>query len=593
MAALALWIGASLCTSAVAREGDATRLHAIFDDYWSWVKRESPEFGTFIGDDRYNDRLTDLSPAAFERRKAYRHALLARLRTFDVSGLVEQDVVSLAVLKSQLALRERLDAFPDERMPISPYTGPQLDFAYLVKSSPFRSVRDYERYLGRLQALPAHLQQIEALMRQGMATGWVLPMQSLRALPDQLDAWLQDDVEQSPAWRPFTRFPGIVADADQSRLAAEGRRLLADAVVPAFRALKTFVVSTYLPNARQQFGVSSLPGGIAYYDALIADRTTTMMTAREIHELGVREVERIAAEMEAVMRRTGFTGTKREFFQFLHDSPQFYHVRAEDMLVGYRDIAKRVDAELPKLFAELPRLPYGVRAMEKFEGDNAEHYTPGTAEGGRAGFFEANVNHLRTRPKYDMENTFLHEAVPGHHLQVARAQELRGLPEFRRHNFFVAYTEGWALYAESLGDELGLYTDPYSRFGRLAWEMVRACRLVVDTGIHAFSWDRARAIEYMRANAGIDEAFATTEIDRYIVNPAQALGYKVGELKIRALRAKAVAALGDRFDVRRFHNALLDDGAVPLDVLEQRIDRWIAREKPLADSGSKAVPAPH
>jgi len=248
------------------------------------------------------------------------------------------------------------------------------------------------------------------------------------------------------------------------------------------------------------------------------------------------------------------------------------------LLVGYRDIAKRADAELPKLFAELPRLPYGIRAMEAFEGDNADHYTPGSESGARAGFFEANTNDLRTRPKYEMENVFLHEAVPGHHLQVARAQELQGLPEFRKYTFIVAYVEGWALYAESLGDEMGFYRDPYSKFGQLSWEMVRACRLVVDTGIHAMGWTRQRAIDYLRSHSGITDKYATAEIDRYIVGPGQALGYKLGELRIKALRAKAAAALGERFDIRRFHNAIIDDGALPLDVLEQRIDEWIARE---------------
>jgi uncharacterized protein (DUF885 family) len=302
------------------------------------------------------------------------------------------------------------------------------------------------------------------------------------------------------------------------------------------------------------------------------------MSARDIHALGLREVSRIERAMDDVMRKTGFEGTRDGFFQFMHDSPQFYYTRAEDLLTGYRDIAKRADAELPKLFAELPRLPYGIRAMETFEGDNADHYTPGSEEGARAGFFEANTNDLRARPKYDMENLFLHEAVPGHHLQIARAQELKGLPEFRKYAFIVAYLEGWALYAESLGDEMGFYRDPYSKFGQLSWEMVRACRLVIDTGIHAFGWDRQRAIAYLRSHSGITGTYATAEIDRYIVDPGQALGYKLGELRIKALRAKAAAALGDRFDLRRFHNALIDDGALPLDVLEQRIDQWIARE---------------
>ena len=559
-----------------ARATDVARLHALFDEAWERVKRDNPEFATYLGDDRYDDRLKDLSLEAIERRKAYRRSLLERLRRFDARKLAGEDAVSLAVMKSQLERQTRLDAFPVERMPISPIDGPQLDFALLVKSTPFRNATDYERYLKRLHALSVQLRQIEALMREGLASGWTLPAAAIGRIPSQIDAWVTDNVARNPAWRPFAEFPRAMPQVERERLAADGRRAIAEDVVPAFAALKSFVESVYMPAARKELGAASLPGGPAYYDAVIAQQTTTTLSAREIHEIGLREVARIGDEMDVVMRRTAFAGTRAEFFRWLHDAPQFYYTRPEDMLAGYRDIAKRVDAELPKLFAELPRLPYGVRAMEAFEGDNAEHYTSGSAESGRAGYFEANVNDLATRPKYDMETILLHEAVPGHHLQFARAQELRGLPQFRRHGYIAAYSEGWALYAESLGDELGMYADPYSRFGHLRWEMVRACRLVIDTGIHALGWDRARAIDYLRANAGIDEGSATAEVDRYIVNPGQALGYKLGELAIKALRAKAEAALGNRFDIRRFHNAVIDDGALPLDVLEQRIDAWIA-----------------
>lgn len=570
-------------SNAPAAADDANKLHAIFDEYWANQKRESPEFATFLGDDRYNDKLTNLSPEAIAKRKAALSEFVVRLRDVSLDGLTEQDKVSHAVLLSQLTARERLQRFPVERMPIAGNYGPQLDFAYLVKSSPFRNVRDYENYLARLRALPLLLEQIEALMRQGLASGWVLPVEALTAMPAQFDPWIANAPEESPAWRPFAAFASGIDASERTRLANEGRRVIAESVVPAFKRLKTFAVSTYMRDSHASLGASKLPGGPAYYEALISAATSTTLSAREIHALGLREVERIGAEMEQVMRGTGFNGTRSEFFAFLHDAPQFYMTRGEDVLVRYRDIAKRVDAELPKLFAELPRLPYGIRGMEAFEGDNAEHYTPGSSEAGRAGFFEANLNNLRTRPTFDMENVFLHEAVPGHHLQIARAQELGALPEFRRHAFFVAYTEGWALYAESLGSELGLYTDPYSRFGRLSWEMVRACRLVIDTGIHAFDWERARAIDYMMQNAGLQRSFAEAEIDRYISTPSQALGYKLGEIKIKTLRAKASAALGERFDVRRFHNALIDDGAVPLDVLEQRIDAWIEREKRRAD----------
>jgi uncharacterized protein (DUF885 family) len=303
------------------------------------------------------------------------------------------------------------------------------------------------------------------------------------------------------------------------------------------------------------------------------------MTPRQIHDLGLAEVARIGVQMDAIVVSTGFKGTRREFQKFISTDAQFFHTRPEDMLAGYRDIAKRADAELPRLFAELPRQPYGIRAMRPEEGNNAEHYTNGAQDGSRAGFFEANVNDLKTRPKWTMETLLLHEAVPGHHLQTARAQELKTLPAFRRHIWFTAYGEGWALYAESLGDEMGFYKDPYQKFGNLSFEMLRACRLVVDTGLHAYHWTRDRAIDYMVANSGLTREDVTAEIDRYIVWPGQATAYKVGELKIKALRARAKTELGDRFDLRRFHNAVIDSGAVPLQVLALQIDEWIAREK--------------
>lgn len=565
---------------AFARSDDAAGLHALFDAYWSWFSREFPEYATYRGDARYNDRLNDLSAESIERRHAYARGLLAQLRQFDSRALGDQDRVSLAVLEMEVAARLRVAEFAgSERMPISQTYGPQIDFVFLVKVTPFRTEHDYDAYLKRLHALPRQLRQMEALMRDGLATGWVLPAQAISRIPSQIDAWLPDDVQANPAYRPFAHFPAGMPAAMQARLAGDGRRAIAGDVVPAFRALKAFIETSYLPGARKDLGASSLPGGEAYYDALIAQQTTTALTAREIHDLGLAEVARIGVAMNDAIRRTGYAGTRDAFLHYIHDSPQFYYTHPEDMLAGYRDIARRADAQLPKLFATLPRLAYGVRAMEALEGDNAEHYTEGSARAGRPGYFEANVNHLATRPKYNMEDLFLHEAVPGHHLQIARAEELKDIPEFRRYGFIVAYQEGWALYAESLGEEMGFYTDPYSKFGQLSAEMLRACRLVVDTGIHAFGWDRQRAIDYLVANARINEAFAAAEVDRYIVMPGQALGYKIGELKIKALRAKASAALGERFDLRRFHNALIDDGALPLDVLEQRIDEWIRDEQ--------------
>jgi uncharacterized protein (DUF885 family) len=578
-----------LAQSAPAQSTADQRFGTLIADHWEWVERDNPERATLRGDNRYNDRLTDQSPEAVQARKAHWVDLLKELRTFDPSQLTPQNRVSLQVLSTIAANQTRVESFfsnvpfgaEADWSPVTQMGGPQFSLALLAKSTPLATVADYEAYLKRLAAMPRLLGQYRQQMQAAIEAGWVQPAVAVQRVPEELDAQSPPDPTQSPLFLPFSKFPPDIAEPDQKRLADSARQLLSEQVMPAFRDLKQFYETTYLPAAtrRKGLGASKLPGGADFYQALIANSTTTTLTAREVRDIGLREVARIRAEMDSLIARTGFKGPRADFVHFLHDSPQFYYDKPEDMLTGYRDIAKRADAELPKLFAELPRLPYGVRAMPAYEGDNAEHYARGSADGSRAGFFEANVNHLRTRPKYNMEDLLLHEAVPGHHLQIARAQELKDLPDFRRFVFINSYTEGWALYAESLGDEMGFYTDPYSKFGELSAEMMRACRLVVDTGLHAFGWERERAILYLIDNAALNEDFAKAEVDRYIVWPGQALGYKIGELKIKALRAKAKAALGDRFDLRRFHNALIDDGPLPLDVLESRIDEWIAARK--------------
>jgi len=579
------------CAAATAAPPTAAeRANALFAEYWEWQMREQPGYATFVGDHRYDDRLTDVSEAAIARRKGYRADLAARLREIDRAVLSGQDAVSHDVLAEVLARSTRFDAVftdpaakgADQWLSVTQFSGPQVGFGglpSLVRVTRFASVRDYDSYLKRLEAVPTLIEQTIANLRRAMERGWLPPEIVVTRVPAQIDSLLPEDVAANPLYVPFTRIPADVGSAERERLMTAGRTVVADRVMPAYRALKLFYESEYLPACRKGPGAAAQPGWPAYYEAAIASSTTTAMKAREIHELGLAEVARIGAEMNAVIERTGFKGTRAEFVAWMKSSPQFYYTKAEDMLAGYRDIAKRVDPELPRLFAELPRLPYGIRAMDAAEGDNAERYTGGTPDGTRAGYFEANVNDLSRRPKYDMETLFLHEGVPGHHLQIARAQELGTLPDFRRSGGFSAYSEGWALYAESLGEDLGLFRDPYSRFGYLSSEMFRACRLVVDTGIHSRGWSRSQAIRYLVDNAGIAEGFATAEVDRYYVWPGQALSYKIGELRIKALRAKAAAALGERFDLRRFHNALIDDGSLPLAVLEQRVDEWIARNR--------------
>lgn len=574
-------------TTARAADNQATtQFHELLHDQWEWQMREFPERATNIGDYRYNDRVTDLSAAAAMKRKEKHTEFFARALKIDPSQLAGQDRISYSVLvysqKQTEAMDKMFGSLPlstsDNWLPVSQMAGPQFNLPALAKATPFNTVKDYEDYIKRLSQVPVQLDQITARMDVAMANGWMPPAVAIQRVPSQIDTQLVSEMDKNLEYRPFLKFPADISAAEQKRLSDAGAKVINDSVIPAFLKLKAYVEEKYLPAARKDLGASNLPGGPAYYQAAVAQITTTSMTPKEIHELGLREVARINAEMDAVVKKANFQGSRAEFVKFINSDPQFLYTDREAMLAGYRDIAKRADAELPRLFATLPRLTYGIRAMEAYEGDNAEHYSRGSGDGTRPGYFDANVNNLKRRSKATMESLLLHEAVPGHHLQIARQQEVE-IPEFRRFGGFTAFTEGWGLYAESLGDDMGFYKTPYSKYGQLSAEMHRACRLVIDTGIHAFGWTREQSIKYIQENAALSPEFATAEVDRYIVWPGQALAYKIGELRIKALRAKAKAALGERFDIRRFHNAVIDNGALPLDVLEEQIDLWIAAEK--------------
>ncbi len=560
----------------------------FFEREYQWTLLQSPEYATLLGDERYNDRITDRSAEAIASRKAHTLRALAEIEAFDPGGLNVQDRISRAIFLDGARRDVAFDhiygklpfgAGPDNWLPVGTQSGPQVDLAQLAKAAPFRNAGDYENWLKRLDAMPRLLAQVTLLLEAGIASGWLPPREAVIRVPGQLAAFSSGDPAASPLFAPFLAFPERMPEAQRKRLAAEGAAIIRDRVQPAFAKLMAFYETHYLPACRAELGASTLPGGKAYYALIVAAGTTTTLTPEEIHEIGKREVARIAIEMDKVIAATGHKGSFEEFLAFIRTDPRFYFAKPEQMLAHYSELAKRVDAGLPKLFAVLPRLPFGIRAMDAFVGDNAEHYIPGALDGSRAGFFEVNTNNPATRPIYEFESTLLHETSPGHHLQIARAQELQGLPTFRRVGGNIAYNEGWALYAESLGPDLGFYTDPYSHFGALSWEMVRACRLVLDTGLHRYGWKRDAAIKYLAQQSGINVDFAATEIDRYILDPGQALGYKIGELHIKRLRARAERALGDKFSLRHFHNAVLDDGALPLTVLEARIDEWIAAER--------------
>ena len=451
----------------------------------------------------------------------------------------------------------------------------------LVEGLAFNETRDYRDWLARMRALPKAIDQTIALMREGVKAGNVPPRVLMQRVPAQIAAQIVDDPAASPFYRPFAKFAAGVPESERAALQAEARKVVAEQIVPAYRKLQTYFNDDYLPKTRTGIAVADLPNGKAYYDFLAGYYTTTGLSADAIHDIGVKEVARIRTEMEKIKAEVGFKGTLPEFFTFMRTDPRFFEKTPEALLAHYRAISKRIDPELVKVFRIIPRQPYGVRPIpDNIAPDTTTaYYQQGASDGSRAGFYYVNLYRPDMRPIWEMMPLSLHEAVPGHHFQFARGLELPDAPMFRRTAYFVAYGEGWGLYAEQLGYDMGLYDDPYDRMGQLAYEMWRAVRLVVDTGMHAKGWSRDRAIAYFKDNAPKTDQDVVNEIDRYIGTPGQALAYKIGQLKISELRARAKQALGDKFDLRDFNDAVLETGSVPLETLERHIDAWIAARR--------------
>jgi uncharacterized protein (DUF885 family) len=577
---VALVLAATPLAAQRPASGPARALHALLAEDWEWRMREWPQWATAVGDHRYDDRLDDRSAAAVARRQAHAREMLRRARALRPDGLGDQDRLSLDLFLWEQQLAVDGERFPDWRRAVTQLDGVHIDFVATIEQMPYRTARDYDAYLARLAAYPAQVDQVIAVLREGLGSGWVEPSVPLRSVPAQIAPQLVARADSSPLFAPVRELPAGLPAAERARIAARATALIEGEVVPALRRLHDFMRDEYLPAVPAHLAATALPDGAAYYDYRIRQQTTLALGAREVHDLGLREVARIRTQMDSVMRSAGYEGSFAAFLHFLRTDPRFYHTSADELLEGYRDLAKRADAGLPGLFATLPRTPYGVRAFNDYEAPSQTtgQYRQGAADGSRPGWYMVNTYRLDARPIYEMEALTLHEAVPGHHLQIARAQELEGLPAFRRNGGYTAYVEGWALYAERLGEAMGFYRDPYAKFGQLTYEMWRACRLVVDTGMHALGWSRQQAIDYMLANTAKSEQDVTVEVDRYIVWPGQALAYKLGEITIREVRAEAEGVLGDRFDVRRFHNAVLDDGPLPLEVLRARMRAWIARE---------------
>lgn len=563
------------------KENEAERLHKLFKVAWEHQMAEYPEWATRIGHPGYNDRWTDHSLEAIERRKRELQLQLKVMESIDTAKLDAADQLNYDLFKNKITDDIEGARFKREFMPISQLDGIQQDIAQLLSMMPVNTIAQCEDILARLDGVPTVVDQTIALLNEGLKAGVTPPRITLRNLPHQVKNQIADNPPKAPMLAALTNLPSTIPSTEQERIRNEAYSIYTQKVVPAFEKLHAYLVEVYLPACRETIALSDLPDGKDWYAYLVRRYTTTDLTPKEIFSIGLSEVKRILQEMDKVIEETGFKGDFAAFCEFLRTYPQFYFDDAEDLLQTYRDIAKRADPELIKLFGRLPRLPYGVIAIPAYaeKSQTTAYYDPGSLEAGRPGYFYANTYDLKSRPKWEMEALTLHEAVPGHHLQISLAQELEGLPEFRKQGWYTAYGEGWALYSESLGEVMGFYKDPYSKFGQLTYEMWRAIRLVVDVGIHTMGWNRQRAIDFFKENSSKTEHDIEVEVDRYIVWPAQALAYKIGELKIKELRAFAAKELGEQFDIRAFHDEILGHGALPLDILEARIKVWVTEQK--------------
>ena len=556
-----------------------SRLSTLFDEAWEYQLKEDPLFATTVGRHDYDDRLPSVALADQARRAAYWRGMLKRLETIESAGLTTDDRINRAMFERQVGDRVLGFEFKMHLIPITAETGFHTDFARLPSEVPLASARDYDNYIARLRAFGKYVDQHIELMRRGIETGFVLPRAVLTGYESTIEPHVVEDVGLSVFWQPFNTFARSVPEGERQRLVEAGREAILESVVPAYARFLRFMTGEYIPQARASLGATELPAGREYYAYLIRHYTTLDLTADEVHRIGLDEVRRIRAEMLEIVRQVGFEGDLEAFLEFLRTDPRFYAESAEELLKEAAYIAKRMDGKLPALFKTLPRLPYAVAPVPDHL---APKYTAGRYVGAplgstQPGTYWVNTYALESRPLYALTALTLHEAVPGHHLQNALRQELEDLPAFRRFAGIGAYGEGWGLYAEWLGLEAGLYDDPYDHFGRLTYEMWRACRLVVDTGVHAMGWSRQRVRDYLAANTALSLHEIATETDRYISWPGQALSYKLGELKIRQLRTEAESTLGPRFDVREFHDVVLRNGPVPLPVLEEQVRSYIGR----------------
>jgi prolyl oligopeptidase len=567
-------------TVASPAHSDATAdFKALLDEHWEWTLSNSPEMASALGDRRFNQAWQDRSIDAIEQRDKQAREFLRRTYAIDRNTLQDEEQLNYELFRRQLQDEVDKHQFKGYLLPFSQRGGVQ-NLNNLTNQLSFVTIQDYDDWLARLGKIDQVIDQTIKLAERGRKSGVVSPRILMERIPDQISAQLVEFAADSPFFTPFETLPESFSATDRERLRAAATETIEETVLPAYRELDNYFNKKYLPAARASIGLSELPNGSAWYEYLARSFTTTRMTPDEIHRLGLEEVSRIRGEMEKIIAEVEFDGSFADFLIYLRTDPQFYFDNPDDLHEAYLATCKRIDPELVNLFGKLPRMPYGVKPIpETIAPDTTTaYYSRPAADGSRAGIYWVNLYRPEVRPKYEIEVLSVHEAMPGHHLQIALQQELDAMPNFRRFMGFTAFVEGWGLYSERLGYDLGLYQDPYSRFGQLTYDMWRAVRLVVDTGMHYKGWTRQQAIDFFKDNAAKAEHDIVNEIDRYIVMPGQALAYKIGQLKILQIRERAEVQLGKDFDIRAFHDELLGAGALPLDLLERRMDSWMAAQ---------------
>jgi uncharacterized protein (DUF885 family) len=558
----------------------AKTLNAVFSDYWEDLLKHQPDFASTIGDNRYNDQLPDYSVEAYNQSLARGRAFLTRLAEVDTSGMSSQEQLSKDLLLRQLIEDQEEARFKSWEMPVTQFQGLQVDLPQLVPQLTFNTLKDYDDYIARLKKVPLAFQQITDNMSLGMDDHREPPAYLMEKVLVQVNTLANQKPEDGPFALPVKKFPASISPTQQARIKQELFAVIAGQVIPAYIRFGKFLRAQYIPGGRNDPGLWALPDGDAYYRFLVKQSTTTDLTPDQIHQIGVDQVKQDEEQLLAIAHKLGFADIKA-LQSATASNPKLIPTSREQLLDAYRGYLDRMRPKLPQLFGRLPKAPLVVMAVPDYlEKDQAAaYYSRGTPDGSRPGTVYINTYQFETRSLDDVESRAYHEGLPGHHLQVSIAQELTGVPEFRKYNDYIAYSEGWGLYAEQLGKDVGFYQDPYSDFGRLEADIWRAVRLVVDTGVHSQHWTRQQMVDYFHQHSAVEETGVQAEVDRYIAWPSQALGYKIGQLKLLELRAKAQQALGDRFSLSAFHDQVLDSGALPLDTLEQRIDSWIAQQK--------------